>query len=107
MFGEIKFKKFTKEERSTFKYWFYHWCAFNYTACKLHAWRFKYLFHDIEKPWLRLFLPYKTVQRFHRKHNTHHLEYFFIYAEKVSPYYNKPYLFWLKRNSRGLPTHWR
>lgn len=23
---------FTKKDRSTFKYWFAHWCAFNMTA---------------------------------------------------------------------------
>lgn len=66
---------FTKEERSTFPYWFAHWCAFNMTALNLRAWKFKYLFHDIEKPWLRLFWDYEKVQRWHRHHNNHHLEY--------------------------------
>ena len=66
---------FTKEERSTFPYWFAHWCAFNMTALNLRAWKFKYLFHDIEKPWLRLFWDYERVQRWHRYHNNHHLEY--------------------------------
>ena len=68
---------FTKEERSTFPYWFAHWCAFNMTALNLRAWKFKYLFHDIEKPWLRLFWDYEKVQRWHRYHNNHHLEYLF------------------------------
>lgn len=45
---------FTKEERSGFKYWFAHWCAFQMTALNLKCWKFKYLFHDIEKPWLKL-----------------------------------------------------
>ena len=97
MLREIEFKKFTKEERSTFTYWFYHWYAFNYTACKLHAWKFKYLFHDIEKPWLKLFLPYPTVQKWHRSHNTHHLEYFYKYEKKVAPYSDKPILNWFVR----------
>lgn len=66
---------FTKEERSSFPYWFAHWCAFNMTALNLKAWKFKYLFHDIEKPWLKLFLPYNKVQTFHRHHNKHHMEY--------------------------------
>lgn len=66
---------FTKEERSRFNYWFAHWCAFNLTALLVHAWKFKYLFHDFEKPWLRLFLKYKTVQHLHRTYNKHHLEY--------------------------------
>lgn len=69
---------FTKEDRSTFKYWFAHWCAFQMTALNLGAWKFKYLFHDWEKPWLRLFLPYKKVQKWHRYHRRHHPE----YAEK-------------------------
>ena len=66
---------FTKEERSTFPYWFAHWCAFNMTALNLRCWRFRFLFHDMLKPWMRLFLPYKTVQSFHRKHARHHKEY--------------------------------
>ena len=66
---------FTKEERSTFKYWFAHWCAFQMTALNLKAWKLKYLLHDIEKPFLKLFLPYKKVQQLHRKYNRHHLEY--------------------------------
>lgn len=72
---DFHFKKFTKEERSTFSYWFYHWKAFNLTAYFLGVWKVKYLFHDIEKPFLRLFLPYKKVQAIHRRNNSHHLEY--------------------------------
>lgn len=68
---------FSKEERSTFPYWFAHWCAFNMTALNLRVWKFKYLFHDIEKPWLRLFWDYERVQRWHRYHNNHHLEYMY------------------------------
>ena len=66
---------FTKEERSTFKYWFAHWCAFQLVALSSHAWKPKYLLHDIEKPWLKLFWPYPKVQKWHRQHNNHHLEY--------------------------------
>ena len=65
---------FTKEERSSFPYWFAHWCSFQMTALNHHMWKPKYLFHDIEKPWLRLFLPYKKVQKWHRHHHNHHLE---------------------------------
>lgn len=68
--------RFTKKDRSTFTYWFAHWCAFNLVALNLRAWKFKYLFHDIEKPFLRLFMKYENVQKFHRKHNSHHIEYF-------------------------------
>ena len=66
---------FDKESRSTFKYWFAHWCAFQMVALNLHVWRPKYLLHDIEKPWLRLFFPYAEVQIWHREHSNHHLEY--------------------------------
>lgn len=72
----MKFKKFTKEKRSGFLYWFWHWLAFNYVAWKLNAWELKWLFHDIEKPWLKLFWQdYKKVQKWHRYHNNHHIVY--------------------------------
>lgn len=66
---------FTKDERSTFKYWFAHWCAFQMTALNYKVWKINYLFHDVEKPFLRIFFPYKKVQKWHRKYNNHHLEY--------------------------------
>lgn len=66
---------FTKSERGTFKYWFAHWCAFQMTALNLKHWRLKYLLHDIEKPFLKLFWDYKKVQKWHRTHNSHHVEY--------------------------------
>ena len=70
-----KYRKFTKEQRSTFPYWFAHWRAFNEVARKLGVWKPRHLLHDIEKPFLRLFMDYKKVQEFHRRHNSHHLEY--------------------------------
>lgn len=75
---------FTKEQRSTFPYWFAHWCAFQMTALNCKAWKLKYLFHDCEKPWLKLFLPYKTVQTIHRKTNKHHPEWL---ENKIAKYY--------------------
>ena len=55
---------FDKSQRSKFDYWFAHWCAFNMTALNLGVWKFKYLFHDIEKPWLMLMWKnYKRVQQ--------------------------------------------
>jgi len=65
---------FSKAERSSFPYWFAHYCAYNMTALNCKAWKFKYLFHDIEKPFLKLFLPYEKVQKIHRSHNKHHPE---------------------------------
>lgn len=67
-------EKFDKDERSSFKYWYNHWLAYNLVAMKLRAWKFKYLFHDWYKPWLRLFMPYEKLQKFHRKHARHHIE---------------------------------
>lgn len=66
---------FDKSERSSFSYWFAHWCAFQMCALNLRRWKLKYLFHDFEKPWMKLFCKYKTVQKWHREHNSHHLEY--------------------------------
>lgn len=69
------YKKFTKDQRSTFSYWFAHWRAFNELARELGVWKFRHLFHDLEKPFLRLFMDYRKVQEIHRRHNAHHLEY--------------------------------
>lgn len=71
------FEMFTKKDRSSFKYWFAHWCGFQLTALNLGIWKPKYLLHDIEKPWLKLLWrgDYKKVQIWHRTHNKHHLEY--------------------------------
>ena len=66
---------FDKKDRSSFKYWFAHWCAFQLTALNLGIWKFKYLLHDCEKPWLKLIWEYKHLQTWHREHNSHHLEY--------------------------------
>lgn len=65
---------FTKEERSSFPYWFAHWCSYNMTALNCKAWRFKYLFHDFTKPFLRLLFKYEIVQKIHRRNHNHHSE---------------------------------
>ena len=69
------FSMFDYDEKSSFGYWFAHWCAYQMTALNLGIWKFKYLFHDIEKPWLKLFWPYEKVQSWHHNHNKHHLQY--------------------------------
>lgn len=76
---------FNKKDRSKFKYWFAHWCAYQMTALNLGGWKFKYLFHDIEKPFMLYFYmwicrmnhedAYKRVQKWHRFHRKHHIEY--------------------------------
>ena len=73
---------FSKNERATFKYTFAHWCAFQMTALNNKCWKFKYLFHDIEKPFLKLIWPYKKVQKWHRFHNNHHIENYFYQMAK-------------------------
>ena len=65
---------FTKEQRSTFPYWFAHWCAFQMTALNFGIWKFRFLFHDWYKPWMKLVCKYETVQHYHRYHSRHHLE---------------------------------
>ena len=69
-------KKFTKAERSGWEYFWAHWCAFQMVAITLRIWKFKYLFHDWYKPWLKMFgVPYERIQYLHRHHSNHHIEY--------------------------------
>jgi hypothetical protein len=68
------FRKFSKEERSSFSYWFNHWKAYNWVAWNLGVWQPRFLLHDIEKPWLKLLWgDYKRVQKWHKHHNKHHI----------------------------------
>lgn len=70
-------KKFSKGQRSTWRYFWAHWFAFQMVAITLGIWKFKYLFHDWYKPWLKMFgMDYKKIQIFHRYHSKHHIEYF-------------------------------
>lgn len=77
---------FTKAERGTFSYWFAHWAAFQMTALNCRAWRFKYLFHDCEKPWLKMLFPYERVQSIHRNSRNHHPEWL---EKKLRDFYQK------------------
>ena len=70
----ITFRKFDKKDRSSFSYWFNHWLAYNWVAWNLGVWKPKYLLHDSEKTWLKLFWgEYKKVQKWHNHHNKHHI----------------------------------
>ena len=71
----MKIKLFTSSEKSTFAYWWAHNRAYNKVAREWGVWKFKYLFHDIEKPFMKLFLPYEKVRKWHRTHNRHHISY--------------------------------
>lgn len=67
---------FEEKDKSSFSYYFAHLFAYNMTALNLNCWKFKYLFHDIEKPWLKLFWgDYAKVRKWHREHNRHHITY--------------------------------
>lgn len=67
---------FTEKEKSSFSYYFAHLFAYNMTALNLKCWKWKYLLHDIEKPWLKLLWgDYQKVREWHRKNNRHHLTY--------------------------------
>ena len=70
-----KLTKFPPKDRSSFSYWYNHWKAYNMVAILLGYWKFKYLFHDIEKPFLRLVWDYPRLQKYHRKNNKHHIFY--------------------------------
>ena len=72
----INLSKFDKSQRSTFRSWWNHYTAYNVVAMKLGVWKPKWLLHDIEKPWLKLFWgDYKRVQKWHKHHNKHHIFY--------------------------------
>lgn len=67
---------FSKEEKGTWKYTLAHICAYNMTALNLGCWKFRFLFHDIEKPLLKLLgFKYETIRKIHRKFARHHLSY--------------------------------
>lgn len=69
-------KKFSKSKRSTWRYFWAHWCAFQMVAITLGIWKFKYLFHDWYKPWMKMLgFSYDDIQKFHKTHSNHHLEY--------------------------------
>lgn len=71
--------KFDKKDRSTWPYFWAHWFAFQMTAVMLNRWKFKYLFHDWYKPWLKMFgMEYKKIQKFHRNHSNHHIDIYSI-----------------------------
>lgn len=75
MFGTINKFLFSETEKSSFSYFFAHWSAYQMIALKWRVWKPKFLFHDVEKPFLRLFLPYKHVRKFHRRYHKHHIAY--------------------------------
>lgn len=87
-------RKFTKDERSTWPYFWAHWMSFQMTAINLRVWKFKYLFHDWYKPWLKMFgMPYEKIQKYHRYHSNHHIEYL-DYHEPTAVDWNELIIDW-------------
>lgn len=69
-------KLFTKAESHYMTYEIAHIAAVNMVAALCHAWKPKYLIHDIEKPFMTfLFHNAKKASKWHRQHNRHHIEY--------------------------------
>ena len=67
---------YIKQERFSWSYFLALWCSFQIVAITLGVWKFKHLFHDWYKPWLKMFgVPYENIQKFHRMNSNHHLEY--------------------------------
>ena len=62
---------------NVFNYWFKHWVAFQFIAIRCGCWKFRFIFHDIEKPFFRLFFNHKIVSKIHRKISRHHVEFIF------------------------------
>lgn len=73
----MKYRKFPPEERGRLAYTLWHWLAFQTTAMRCHVWKPRFLFHDSLKPLAMIWFggDYEKVQRWHRTHSRHHLEY--------------------------------
>lgn len=87
-------KGFSSDKRGTFKYTFAHWCAFQMTALNYGVWKFRHLFHDIDKPFRMLWHrgDYRKVQRGHRHSRRHHIEYLldtYMESPEHSAYFDK------------------
>ena len=65
------YKKFTKDQRSTFPYWFWHWLAFNDVAREWGVWRFHHIFHDMENGQKT---GYFLDQKYNRDNIKHYIE---------------------------------
>ena len=54
------------------KYWFAHWCAYQMTAINLGVWRFRFLFHDMDKIILMNIFDSEKAQKIHTRFSSHH-----------------------------------
>lgn len=74
---------FTEAQKGTFKYTIAHNLAYNACAISLGHWCFRYLFHDLSKPWMLLWYkyikreenPYAFVRAHHKITSSHHVQY--------------------------------
>ncbi len=75
-------RKFNRNFKCSFGYWFQHWKEFQYVGWENDCWRPSDLLHDIMKPWMNLILPYHITQYIHRSLASHHDEYIFCNINK-------------------------
>ena len=63
-------------KKRTIKSWFIHWKKFNSFAFNEGVWKFRYIFHDVDKPCLRLIgMSSEKIEDYHKTRSNHHLEY--------------------------------
>lgn len=65
---------FTLKERTSLKYIFAKWCAFNMVALKLKCWEFKYIFYNCDEFFMKL-LHNNNYHEYHKQNSKHHIEY--------------------------------
>jgi hypothetical protein len=57
-----------------FNYWYKHYKTYQKVAIKYRCWRVRFLLHDIEKPFLNIFMNREEVHKLHRKYSSHHVD---------------------------------
>lgn len=88
---------FTLKERTSLKYIFAKWCAFNMVALKLKCWEFKYIFYNCDEFFMKL-LHNNKYHEYHKKHSKHHIEYLNNHSPgKLN--YKMLFLTWMANNA--------
>lgn len=101
-------KQFIKEDRATWRYFWAHWFAVQMVAITVGAWKFKYLFHDWYKPWLKMFgVKYSKIQQYHRHHSKHHPEWLLSRLEKMDLRRESAYDLFDKFNWEEMLIDWQ
>jgi len=68
-------RKFDEKDKAGFIYTYYHWLAYQLVAKKLGVWKWRYLTHDVEKPFLKILLGLQSMRKWHKHNRKHHLFY--------------------------------